>query len=116
MRLSVPRPSAEFISRVLDSPTWTSAGRTHSRCNTRKEGALFTADIDVFNLTSRVNCLTNVGDLDSPFYSGAVAAKPPRRLQLSDVVSSEVLRRSQGYATDASCEMGFTFVDGEVGT
>ncbi len=49
----------------------------------KKEGPLLTVALDAFNLTNRVNDLSYVGDLSSPFFGQAVAAKPPRRLQLS---------------------------------
>jgi len=39
--------------------------------------------LDAFNVTNRVDYVTYVGDLASPFFGQAVAAKPPRRLQLS---------------------------------
>jgi hypothetical protein len=49
----------------------------------RKEGPQFTAGLDAFNVTNRVNYTGYVGDLGSPFFGQAVAAKPPRRLQIS---------------------------------
>ena len=49
----------------------------------KKEGPQFTVGLDAFNLTNRVNYATYVGDLSSPFFGRPVAAKPPRRLQLS---------------------------------
>ena len=39
--------------------------------------------LDAFNVTNRVNYVTYTGNLSSPFFGHAVAAKPPRRLQLS---------------------------------
>lgn len=49
----------------------------------RKEGPRLTVGLDAFNVTNRVNYVTYVGDLSSPFFGQPVAAKPPRRLQLS---------------------------------
>jgi hypothetical protein len=49
----------------------------------KKEGPQFTVALDAFNATNRVNAAGYVGDLSSPFFGQAVAAKPPRRLQLS---------------------------------
>jgi outer membrane receptor protein involved in Fe transport len=49
----------------------------------KKEGPQFTVGVDAFNVTNRVNYVTYVGDLSSPFFGGPVAARPPRRLQLS---------------------------------
>ncbi|HEY2016904.1 MAG TPA: TonB-dependent receptor, partial [Bryobacteraceae bacterium] len=49
----------------------------------KKEGPHFTAGLDAFNVTNRVNYVTYVGDLSSPFFGQPVAAKPSRRLQLS---------------------------------
>ena len=49
----------------------------------KKEGPQFTVGLDAFNVTNRVNYVTYVGDLSSPFFGLPVAAKPPRRLQLS---------------------------------
>ena len=49
----------------------------------KKEGPRVTFALDAFNVTNRVNYVTFVGDLASPFFGQAVAAKPPRRLQLS---------------------------------
>ena len=48
----------------------------------KKEGPQFTLGLDAFNVTNRVNYVTNVGNLSSPFFGQPVAAKPPRRLQL----------------------------------
>ena len=49
----------------------------------KKEGPQFTVALDAFNATNRVNYATYVGDLSSPFFGQPVAAKPPRRLELS---------------------------------
>jgi hypothetical protein len=49
----------------------------------KKEGPRVTLALDAFNVTNSVNYVTYVGDLASPFFGQAVAAKPPRRLQLS---------------------------------
>jgi hypothetical protein len=39
--------------------------------------------VDAFNVLNRVNYVSYVGTLSSPFFGRAVAAQPPRRLQLS---------------------------------
>jgi len=46
-------------------------------------GPAMTFGIDVFNVLNRVNDLAYIGTLSSPFFGRAVAAQPPRRLQLS---------------------------------
>jgi hypothetical protein len=50
---------------------------------TKKEGPRLTFALDAFNVTNRVNYVTYSGNLSSPFFGQAVAAKPPRRLQIS---------------------------------
>jgi hypothetical protein len=42
-----------------------------------------TIGIDAFNVLNRVNAISYVGTLTSPFFGRAVAAQPPRRLQFS---------------------------------
>jgi hypothetical protein len=42
-----------------------------------------TFGIDAFNILNRVNYVAYIGTLSSPFVGQAVAAQPPRRLQLS---------------------------------
>jgi hypothetical protein len=42
-----------------------------------------TLAIDAFNVLNKVNYAGFVGNLSSPFFGRAVAAQPPRRLQLS---------------------------------
>lgn len=49
----------------------------------KKEGPRVTFALDAFNVTNRVNYVTYVGVLSSPFFGQPVSAKPPRRLQLS---------------------------------
>jgi hypothetical protein len=49
----------------------------------KKEGPRVTLALDAFNVANRVNYVTYVGVLTSPFFGQPVAAKPPRRLQLS---------------------------------
>ena len=49
----------------------------------RKDGAKVTVAVDSFNITNRVNYAGYTGNLSSPFFGQAVAAKPPRRLQIS---------------------------------
>ena len=47
----------------------------------KKEGPRMTAALDAFNVTNQVNYAGFVGNLSSPFFGEAVAAKPSRRLQ-----------------------------------
>ncbi|HJQ25275.1 MAG TPA: carboxypeptidase regulatory-like domain-containing protein [Blastocatellia bacterium] len=42
-----------------------------------------TVGVDAFNVLNRVNEVSFVGNLSSPFFGRAIAAQPPRRLQLS---------------------------------
>ncbi len=49
----------------------------------KKEGPRLTTALDAFNVTNRTNDVTFIGNLSSPFFGQAIAAKPPRRLQLS---------------------------------
>jgi len=55
-----------------------------ARAGKRDEDApAFSIGIDAFNVTNRVNYSGLVGTLTSPFYGQAIAAQPPRRVQLS---------------------------------
>jgi hypothetical protein len=49
----------------------------------KDEGVKATLALDAFNILNRVNYASFVGNLSSPFFGRAVAAQPPRRLQLS---------------------------------
>ena len=49
----------------------------------KKEGPRVTFALDGFNVTNRVNYVTYVGVISSPFFGRPVAARSPRRLQLS---------------------------------
>jgi hypothetical protein len=50
----------------------------------KKDGGLrSTLAVDAFNVFNKVNYAGFVGNLSSPFFGRAVAAQPPRRLQLS---------------------------------
>jgi outer membrane receptor protein involved in Fe transport len=49
----------------------------------KDEGVKATLAVDAFNVLNRVNYAGFVGNLSSPFFGRAVAAQPPRRLQLS---------------------------------
>lgn len=42
-----------------------------------------TIGVDAFNLLNQVNYVAFIGNLSSPFFGEAVAAQPPRRIQLS---------------------------------
>ncbi len=48
----------------------------------RKEGPVATISINSFNVLNHPNYVTYVGVISSPFFGHAVAAQPPRRLQL----------------------------------
>ena len=39
--------------------------------------------MDAFNSLNHVNYETYIGNLSSPFFGGAVSARPPRRMQLA---------------------------------
>jgi hypothetical protein len=43
----------------------------------------FSVSVDAFNILNHVNFVSYIGSLSSPFFGQAVAAKPPRRIQLS---------------------------------
>lgn len=49
----------------------------------KEKGPVMTPAIDVFNVTNHVNFAGFIGNLSSPFFGKAVAARPSRRLQLS---------------------------------
>jgi hypothetical protein len=49
----------------------------------KDKGPTVTFALDGFNVLNRVNYVSFVGNLSSPFFGRAVAARPPRRLQLS---------------------------------
>jgi hypothetical protein len=49
----------------------------------KDEGVKATLGVDAFNILNQVNYTSYVGNLSSPFFGRAVAAQPPRRLQLS---------------------------------
>jgi outer membrane receptor protein involved in Fe transport len=49
----------------------------------KDEGVKGTIALDAFNVLNKVNYVSYVGNLRSPFFGQAVAAQPPRRLQLS---------------------------------
>lgn len=47
-----------------------------------KEGPMATLSVNSFNVLNHVNDVTYVGVVSSPFFGQAVAAQPPRRMQL----------------------------------
>ena len=49
---------------------------------TGKEGPVATLSVNSFNVLNHANDVTYVGVVSSPFFGHAVAAQPPRRLQL----------------------------------
>ena len=54
------------------------------RKGTKKdEGVKATLAVDAFNVLNEVNYSRFIGNLSSPFFGRAIAAQPPRRLQLS---------------------------------
>jgi len=76
----VPRNSLQGPSFAELDVRWS---HTFPLTDKKNEGARLTVGVDAFNVANRVNYVTYVGDLGSPFFGSAVAAKPPRRLQLS---------------------------------
>ena len=60
---------------------WSHAFEFGSRSTGERPG--ITVGVDAFNLCNRVNYDTYVGTLTSPFFGSAVAALPPRRVQVS---------------------------------
>jgi hypothetical protein len=50
---------------------------------TRKEGPRLTVALNAFNVLNHENDTTFIGTITSPFFGRAVAAQPPRRLQLN---------------------------------
>ena len=49
----------------------------------KDEGVRATVAVDAFNILNEVNYSSFIGNLSSPFFGQAIAAQPPRRLQLS---------------------------------
>ncbi|HEY3840938.1 MAG TPA: hypothetical protein VGL72_30415, partial [Bryobacteraceae bacterium] len=75
----VPRNSLEGPGFLELDARW-----SHSfALNHKKDGPHFTVGLDAFNLTNKVNYAGYIGDLSSPFFRHAVAAKPARRAQVS---------------------------------
>jgi hypothetical protein len=50
---------------------------------TKKEGPRITVALNAFNVLNHANYPTFVGTITSPFFDHAVAAQPPRRMQLN---------------------------------
>jgi hypothetical protein len=50
---------------------------------------VFSVGVDAFNILNRVNYVAYIGTLSSPFFGEAVAALPPRRIQISAGVHFE---------------------------
>jgi hypothetical protein len=53
------------------------------RLRKKKESPRGALSVDAFNALNHVNYDTYIGNLSSPFFGKAVAAKPPRRMQMS---------------------------------
>ena len=73
---------------TLDGPGYASVDLRWSRefALGRKHGdgaPGFTVGVDAFNILNHVNYVAFIGNLSSPFFGQAVAAQPPRRIQLS---------------------------------
>ena len=49
----------------------------------KEKGPTANVGLDAFNVLNRVNYAGFIGNVSSPFFGQAVAARPPRRLQLS---------------------------------
>jgi len=47
----------------------------------KEKGPVLTLNVDSFNLLNRVNYVTYVGNLSSPFFGQPVSAYPARRMQ-----------------------------------
>jgi hypothetical protein len=54
----------------------------HTSVNRHKEGPLATVAVNSFNVLNYTNDVTYIGVVTSPFFGQAVAAQPPRRMQL----------------------------------
>ncbi len=52
-------------------------------CKSRKEGPTLTVALNAFNILNHENDITYIGTITSPFFGRAVAAQPPRRIQLN---------------------------------
>jgi len=48
-----------------------------------EDAAAWSVGVDAFNVINRVNYSGFIGTLSSPFFGKAIAARPPRRIQLS---------------------------------
>ena len=53
------------------------------RLGKKKESPQGAVSVDAFNSLNHVNYETYIGNLSSPFFGGAVSARPPRRMQLA---------------------------------
>ena len=63
---------------------WTFAGHAIFLAAAKKDkGPAITLGFDAFNVPNRVNYMSYIGDLSSPFFGKPIASQPPRRLQLS---------------------------------
>jgi ascorbate-specific PTS system EIIC-type component UlaA len=49
----------------------------------KKAGPTATLAVDAFNVFNHVNNARYIGTLTSPFFGQAIAAQPPRRMQVS---------------------------------
>jgi hypothetical protein len=49
----------------------------------KDKGPTVTLGLETFNVLNRVNYVSFIGNLSSPFFGQAIAAQPPRRLQVS---------------------------------
>ena len=84
-RTPVPQASRATRCMVQDMSPSTCAGPASSGCGSKKgdEAPGISVGIDAFNLGNRVNYTGFIGNLSSPFFGKAIAAQPPRRIQLS---------------------------------
>jgi outer membrane receptor protein involved in Fe transport len=76
----VPRNSLESPGYADLDLRWSRDMFLSSR---QKAGPAATIAIDAFNVLNRVNYARYIGTMTSPFFGRAVAAQPPRRLQIS---------------------------------
>jgi outer membrane receptor protein involved in Fe transport len=76
---------AGVTRNTLRGPGYASLDLRWSRdipLSAKKEGPAANVGIDAFNVLNRVNYSSYVGTLTSPFFGQAIAAQPPRRVQL----------------------------------
>jgi hypothetical protein len=76
------------VRNTLDGPGYASVDLRWSRefalgGKTGEDAPALSVGVDAFNILNHVNYVAFIGNLSSPFFGEAVAAQPPRRIQLS---------------------------------